>query len=241
MSSTTIYTPQATSSSPYLSVIVEEPELMTSTSFLAIAAATVDLVKVAGLITGQRRVASGSAIAVRKAHYGSPFEVDFQMIATTTASLLALAGSAALVMDRLAASPIKLATARKIDAQTHEIIRQSRQFARESERAEAVLRDPLAIDLVHLQYDPSAESHERMYQVVSADGVIYTFDLAEVQLLIVAQADARITNEIKTLLRSTKGRGSGARFTELDARTLSSLLILSGHLGEVRVKDEDEM
>ncbi len=43
MSSTTIYTPQATSSSPYLSVIVEEPELMTSTSFLAIAAATVVL------------------------------------------------------------------------------------------------------------------------------------------------------------------------------------------------------
>jgi hypothetical protein len=229
MSSFLTSTTQATKVAPHVSVKFYADELISAEEFASIISASVDLLRVAGLAMGLRQVARGSSIYVRRAHYGSPIEIVFGIMAAGSGAVTALAMTATRILNSVGEFKVKLATADKISAEAGEIrVKTARQqIANHADAQEFLRQEGEAVEATGEQYDPA----ERVYKLRTSDNKVLEIDKSTLEDFILAQADELITSEVREI-------GGAVDVPEINDRAIRSLIVVSQLRGEVRLTDE---
>ncbi|MCR6647287.1 MAG: hypothetical protein NVV70_03775 [Cellulomonas sp.] len=235
MSNVATGSPTITETVPALSVRLDTPARINPERFATTVIAAVDLVRVGGLIANVRTVGDGSALLVRRAKYGSPMEIVFS-VATGIGSLAAVAYACTQVLNGLADVKVKVATARKLTAETNEIrINQARRFAQDNWRAEEVTSDHGPLEVTERR----SLTGGLRYLAQAHDGRLIEVDLREVDDLEIVQADKLIRAFIRQQI-ATGSQGADADVVRLSAREVRSLILLSELKGEINLTNVDD-
>lgn len=220
---------------PFLSVQLDTPPGVDAELFASTCTATIDLLRIGGLLTRQSTVANGRDFKVRRVEYGSPLDVVFA-IATSVGGLAAVALVCTKVLSELASMRVSLATARQLTAETNELrMRQARRYAQENWRAKAVIENT---DRLEINFERDKTGNQR-FRVRLGDGATMEFSLVELESLQLLKAEAVVLRVLGNA-GSTESSMFALGEPLLSSREVCSLILLSGFYGKVEMREPDK-